>query len=902
MESTEYGEWIEHKEWQETLKKIRDYILSLIKKKQSKKDEIKEILEETPKEKETPEKKKSRIDKLKEKFTQNSDDWSGESQSGKQNHGGKSEKPHESVLESAPEDQDEYIPHDSEFGESLWEANRFGEIYPPYLWYYTVGKKSYFDPKTNLWSKRKQLRSLEYKINKEKQKYTYAGIVQSWITAIPMPEWAMPDTESLHFDGKHPPVFMMDQNNCIYLQSTSEQRIAFDFSLNEVENTKQPILEDGENIIFKRLSNQTEDLLDELKKRKIGVWSAKEIVRYIIKHKKYSTKVQWTLRDKSNNKNYLQHLDESPILECFSANTLLVGLCRNIGLQARLVVGHMVQNVSKSGKAFVGKNTGHAWTEVRDEEKNMRIRLDATPVEKDEEEKKKDAEKKNKEEENTQDSGDAENNFDEDQQAQQQDGDGKLSEKSKKSESNEGKKGEKESENQEGDADQKDSESESEDPRSDGKKKSQKWDIENNKQKQKSRPQEKSTAQLFDELIEKAKEDNLTKNAEKIKEALDKIEEAGNKEEVKNILDEAGLGTFSKDLVDKVGNDRILDDEKEEMKNIDDEKEIDKKLNESLLNDEFKEKLKQYAKTLKDKIEDQKKRMKSEMERFGFNEHELQLYKIYKQLEKEVDPEVKRQIQEMQKILPPNRHIQKDEKNIYRSGVSIDGSRLADYAVTWDPMIFKRNKEVREGNEIHMFETILIDRSGSMGNFAQEWSIFRESVKAAIIRAKVLEYFKVDFSILIFDDSIDEVMDFDEKFSSRGKCLIPSKLMKACTSRSWGNSQEPISYTYNKMLKMMKEKWGRSFGNISFIGDGDLYEFQEVPSLKAMIQDLKKKWFGVTAYYINREERRMPLITYYFGNESDGWAIYAWDSQELSKKIIESHRKHLKNIIKKFIK
>jgi hypothetical protein len=46
----------------------------LIKKKQSKKDEIKEILEETPKEKETPEKKKSRIDKLKEKFTQNSDD------------------------------------------------------------------------------------------------------------------------------------------------------------------------------------------------------------------------------------------------------------------------------------------------------------------------------------------------------------------------------------------------------------------------------------------------------------------------------------------------------------------------------------------------------------------------------------------------------------------------------------------------------------------------------------------------------------------------------------------------------------------------------------------------------------------------------------------------------------
>jgi hypothetical protein len=83
-----------------------------------------------------------------------------------------------------------------------------------------------------------------------------------------------------------------------------------------------------------------------------------------------------------------------------------------------------------------------------------------------------------------------------------------------------------------------------------------------------------------------------------------------------------------------------------------------------------------------------------------------------------------------------------------------------------------------------MFETIIIDRSGSMGSFEQEGSIFRESVKAAIIRAKVLEHFKVDFSIMIFDDSIDEVMDFGEKFSSRSKCFIPSKLMKACTNRS----------------------------------------------------------------------------------------------------------------------
>jgi len=43
------------------------------------------------------------------------------------------------------------------------------------------------------------------------------------------------------------------------------------------------------------------------------------------------------------------------------------------------------------------------------------------------------------------------------------------------------------------------------------------------------------------------------------------------------------------------------------------------------------------------------------------------------------------------------------------------------------------------------------------------------------------------------------------------------------------------------MKDAMKKKGGKSFGNISFIGDGDLYNFNQVPALKAMIGDLKKQ-------------------------------------------------------------
>ena len=130
--------------------------------------------------------------------------------------------------------------------------------------------------------------------------------------------------------------------------SEKQQRISFNFGLHQIKNNKQPIAQDQENIIFKSLSHETESLLKELRNGPINLSAASKLKQHIIKTKKYSTKVQGTLRDKSNESNYLQHIEESPILECFSANTLFVGLCRSLGLKSRLIVGHMVQNASKS--------------------------------------------------------------------------------------------------------------------------------------------------------------------------------------------------------------------------------------------------------------------------------------------------------------------------------------------------------------------------------------------------------------------------------------------------------------------------------------------------------------------------------------------------------------------------
>jgi hypothetical protein len=53
-------------------------------------------------------------------------------------------------------------------------------------------------------------------------------------------------------------------------------------------------------------------------------------------------------------------------------------------------------------------------------------------------------------------------------------------------------------------------------------------------------------------MVEKAKEDDLMKQAEEIRNTLDKLDNAQSKEDIKNILDESKLSDFAKDMVDKI--------------------------------------------------------------------------------------------------------------------------------------------------------------------------------------------------------------------------------------------------------------------------------------------------------------------------------------------------------------
>ncbi len=151
----------------------------------------------------------------------------------------------------------------------------------------------------------------------------------------------------LYYSGGTAPIFLADQDGCIYVQCRlAHQQMSFPFSVGKSTHTTYPGVSDSEKMIVDDISPETRTLLAQCQGR-----SPQEIATliraYILRTKKYSTKVQGTLHKKSNARNYITNLDRSPILECYSANTLFVALMRELGVPARIVLGHMAQGVSK---------------------------------------------------------------------------------------------------------------------------------------------------------------------------------------------------------------------------------------------------------------------------------------------------------------------------------------------------------------------------------------------------------------------------------------------------------------------------------------------------------------------------------------------------------------------------
>lgn len=290
-----------------------------------------------------------------------------------------------------PEDSDEYhtppVPkgESGEGGEQVtpqpfYEITPSGTSTEPLVGYYASGRKSYYDVNSRTWSKRKVLSTYGAVLTGD-ERQTISGVIEAGLRSVPIPNGYGLDMSSLRYSGTAPEI-LRDQNGCFYIKSSGSSAFAVDFLREDQVFVGPPVQEDLELLHRGPFSAETEQILQGLSGSTLE--RAEQIRRYLLSKHFYpgdgdvltAQALQLKLRSESTGDTYIQTLEESEYLECYSANTLYIAMLRSAKIPARLVVGHKVEGAT-DGKAVISAQTGHAWTEVWDGSAWRRI--DATP-------------------------------------------------------------------------------------------------------------------------------------------------------------------------------------------------------------------------------------------------------------------------------------------------------------------------------------------------------------------------------------------------------------------------------------------------------------------------------------------------------------------------------------------
>lgn len=287
-----------------------------------------------------------------------------------------------------PGDSDEYHTPEASPWESKENAQSrpYFEITPngtstkPLTGFYASGRKSYYDIDTKTWSKKKQISSYSSQLSGS-ERQTISGTTDAGLKSIPIPNSYGLDMSSLKYNGAKPEI-SRDQNGCFYIKTDGNSKFSIDFLKEDPTFAGRPIADDIVPIHRGQLSPETENVMSGL----VGsdLEKAELLRQYLLSKHFYpgdgdlqmAQSLQLKLRSESTGENYIQNLDKSEYLECYSANTLYIAMLRKVGVPSRLVIGHKVEG-AKDGKATINSGTGHAWTEIWDG-KAWR-RMDATP-------------------------------------------------------------------------------------------------------------------------------------------------------------------------------------------------------------------------------------------------------------------------------------------------------------------------------------------------------------------------------------------------------------------------------------------------------------------------------------------------------------------------------------------
>ncbi|MCA9351249.1 hypothetical protein KC929_00540 [Patescibacteria group bacterium] len=282
-----------------------------------------------------------------------------------------------------PEDSDEYhTPPPQAQGANALEkgpSRAIYEIQPGLTGYFISGRKSYFDVERKTWSKKKQTSTYSGKVSQSS--YVISGALNQGIKSLPLPNSYALDTNTLTYEGVEPRI-LRDQNGCFYLESRGPSTFSISFGKEDFLFIGKPVPEDTSSLYKGVLSEKTEKKIKNLHGSILQ--KAEQVRQYILANHFYpgggnlqsAQALQHKLRVESTGNNYLQNIDLSEYLECYSANTKFIAMLRAAKVPSRLVTGYHVEG-QKDNTSKITQNSGHAWSEVWDG--SRWVRFDATP-------------------------------------------------------------------------------------------------------------------------------------------------------------------------------------------------------------------------------------------------------------------------------------------------------------------------------------------------------------------------------------------------------------------------------------------------------------------------------------------------------------------------------------------
>lgn len=682
------------------------------------------------------------------------------------------------------EDSDEYHTPPPMPGESKekMRVRPIFEIEPPRGGYYASGRKSYFDIATKTWSKRKRLAPYGASLT-GKERSTISAACDAGLKSIPIPNGYGLDVSSLKFSGTRPEIFR-DQNGCFYVEAKGAGSFSIDFLPETTPFVGPPVPEDTAALYRGSLSAKTESAISRL----IGssVQKAEQARQYILAHHFYpgggdlqvAQALQYKLRAESTGDDYLQKIDASEYLECYSANTKFIAMMRKAGVPARLVVGHKVEG-AKDGKSAITESTGHAWAEIWDGSTWRRV--DATPNPKPEDKK----EPKEGEGEKQASAPEAQDGGIERSQDQAE---GDKTEGEGEGKSQPGKPGDGKPEKGQAQPAASENPLEQMGDASDG-------DVQQSEsQVQQAREQMEKMAQQKQQLEQKADA------AEKFQDLADLQKEI----EQSELLDDQ-----KRELQDKV-------EAKEELMKDAIKDELDKMVDDGFLDEKRRDEI---IEKLEQKKLEELDRVQQEIER------ENALYNAYENIREEVAPLVEKWFKYFAERLPRQEEVSVDEDSLTRQGVfnrrAIMRARNLLFGLVRNP------REIKPSIKPRFMASILVDVSGSMGGEklrnARKLLVFYSELFSRISQA----FGYIRFSINIFSDSVTEIKASDQEYDSPRRYDFPDgtqstvkvRLMQRLTTAGGTNMLDGIRKAAEDLNKEAAEfpDYASAF---YFVGDG----------------------------------------------------------------------------------